>query len=251
MKKKSRGNDRIKNFYDRIDPNKYTILAQFQLLLKEEPTVSDIVDFLAVQNARLMALSTEPLSEDMASQILEFADYFFEYYDDLTYEARMDNWPNDAYILRLAASIMDEITKQKEQKLIESLTEAERHEAETLLDTIMDIRKNKTITCVTGGDFSYKFIIPATMRKDELQECREDFFSLCALMIKAGGSMIVRTEDKHRKREIFGIRVLDFLHIWSPISKEELFDAHTLAPDGNRLSPEEGLVYTEIVRNKI
>lgn len=49
--------------------------------------------------------------------------------------------------------------------------------------------------------------------------------------------------------EVFGIRVLPF-GVWSPISKEEMQTASLTTPNGIELDPEEGVIYTEIQRER-
>ena len=67
-------------------------------------------------------------------------------------------------------------------------------------------------------------------------------------MIANLGAMTVRLIKK-QGTEIFGIRTLP-IGVWSPISKEEMRKAHTTAPNGIELEPEDGVIYTEIMREK-
>lgn len=243
-------NNKVNVFFDKINGKKLTILQQFEMFLKEKPTVNDIIDFLSIQNALLIGeTSFGKMTEKRILEIYEFFVYFMENFDELTLEARMRNWPDDAYILRLGEEINEQILEQEEKEFLDSLTDKQRHEAQTLADTIMDIRKDRILTCRIMDD-AWEFFIPRTLRKNELEVCKQELFLMCADIICNYGSVIVRTMDKNTN-EIFGIRVIHPIQVWSPISKEEMLDAHTLAPNGIRLAPEEGLIYTEIMREKI
>ena len=244
-------NNKVNVFFDKINGKKLTILQQFEMFLEEKPTVDDVIGFLSVQNALLIGeTSFGELTEERILEIYEFFVYFMENFDELTVEARMRNWPDDAYILRLG----EEIFKQKEKEFLDNLTDKQRHEVQTLADTIMNIRKDRilifSILDETWKEHAWNFFIPKTLKKNELKECKQELFILCANVICNYGSIVIRTMDKD-VNEIFGIRVIHPIQVWSPISKEEMLDAHTLAPNGVRLAPEEGLVYTEIMREKI
>lgn len=251
-KKKINHDNKVNRFFQKINANKYTILEQFRLFLDETPSVQDIVGFLAVQNARLIPFlgnHGEKLTPEMADEVYEFYDYFMDNYDDLTIEARLSNWENDALILRVGADLEEFFMEQEEQAFLDSLTDKQKQEAKTLADTIMAIRKDKLVTFNTMEE-SWQMYIPAVLSKTELNDCKYELYGCCAEVICEFGAITVRTADRNGRRSIFGIRVLAPYQVWSPISKEDMLDAHTLAPDGTRLAPEEGLTYTEIMRER-
>lgn len=244
--------NKVNAFYNKIDTKKYSILEQFQLFLKETPTARDIVGFLSVQNARLlthMVGGVENLPEEKAKEVYEFFLYFMKNFNEITYEARFENWSDDALILRVGMIIDDEIAKMEEEQFLNSLTDKQKLEAQTLADTIMAIRKNRHISCITPEDM-WSINIPKTIRRNELESYKRDLYIACAEIVEAFGAMTVRLSEPEKNDEIFGIRVIYPFQVWSPISKEEMLDAHTLAPDGIRIAPEEGVVYTEIMRER-
>lgn len=208
--------------------------------------MSDIISFLAVKNASLLCYQGD-IPVQVQDEILEFYDYFMENFDEITYQARMENWGMEPYIFRLAESIIAERELQEQARYVASLTEFERHEAETLCDTIFEIRKERRLT-VSSEISSFWYDIPKTMPRDYLEEARGIILFACARAIKERGAVVVRTLDKN-KAKVFGVRVLPN-GMWSPISKEEMFEAATHTPTGIQLEPEEGVEYTEIMREK-
>lgn len=244
--------NKVNAFYNKLGAKKCSILEQFQMFLKETPAARDIVGFLSVQNARLlshMVGGVENLPEEVVKEVYEFFLYFMDNFDDLTYEARLENWLDDALILRVGMLIDEQLAEMEDEQFLNSLTDKQKAEAQTLADTIIEIRKNRHISFAAGSDM-WVFDIPKTIRKDELNSYKKELYIMCAEIVDAFGAMTVRTSEPGKNDEIFGIRVLYPFQVWSPISKKEMLDAHTLAPDGTRIAPEEGTVYTEIMREK-
>jgi hypothetical protein len=230
-----------------------TILEQFQDYVKDHKKVSDIIGFLSIQNARLLRFGNDVdnIPADLGTEIVEFVAYFLENYDDVTREARYENWGDqDARIIRAANAIYENNWMKERMEIWNSLPDIQKHEAETLRDTIMDIRADRIISAVDGDGDSWQFEIPHTIYREYLQSYKDTLLLyLAKSFLYPGGGIMVRL-IKRSSTELFGIQVLP-IGIWRPLPKEETIDAHTLTLDGERIPPEKGLIYTEIVRERI
>ena len=86
-------------------------------------------------------------------------------------------------------------------------------------------------------DYGVKIFIQMVAKTSECRINTESFSH-------ASGSV-----PKKDHAEVFGIRVLPF-GVCSPISKEEMQTASLTTPNRIELEPEEGVVYTEIQRER-
>ena len=226
-----------------------TILEQFQEYFLKHRKVSDIIGFLAVQNARLLGMlgmGDGKLSREMEDQVLEFVEFFDENFAEITEEARMENWGSvEPLILRLADSIADQRWMEEQEELLRSMTPALLHEAETLRDTIIGIRKNKMVAIACEEEL-FEVEIPRTLPRKELEEFKKLFLYDMALVIREKGAVTVRCEEKEGF-SIFGIRTTP-VGMWVPVPAEEMKKAHTITTTGIELEPEEDTVYTSIQR---
>lgn len=245
MAKKNRNNSLKRKEVQLCDG---TILEQFEDYISKHKKVSDIITFLSVKNAELIGLSgMGKIGVSLKDELYEFYDYFFENFDELTAEARIREWGQEPFIFRLTEEIMHQEEEQLKKAFLDSLSDHVKKEAKTLSDTLFAIRENRILTIVNAEEY-YSFEIPKVIYREELGEYREDLFFLCCTMIANLGAMTVRLIKK-QGTEIFGIRTLP-IGVWSPISKEEMRKAHTTAPNGIELEPEDGVIYTEIMREK-
>ena len=225
-----------------------TILEQFQNFISEHRKVSDIITFISIQNARFIGLSgTDKISEEKKMELHEFYDYFMENFDDLTFEARMENWGQEPYIFRLVESLMEEEERQLLENYVATLPICIKKEARTLCDTLFSIREHRVISYVTKEDRG-TFEIPKTIYHSELKEARDTLYLICCYIVEELGVLTVRLR-KEDHDEIFGIRILP-IGIWSPIGKEEMQKAHCTGPNGIVLEPEADVVYTDIMRER-
>lgn len=225
-----------------------TILEQFQRYIKNHRKVSDIITFLSVKNAELIGLTAGgELSEKLKSELYEFYDYYFDNYDDLTFTARIENWGQEPFIFRLTEELMDEDEAVLEEEYMNTLPEAVKREAKTLCETLFAIREDRTISFTTGEERGI-FRIPKTLYRSDLDSCRHELMLVCCYVVDLHGTMVVRLTKKDHS-EIFGIRVLP-IGVWSPVSKEEMRECQCTGPDGIEVEPEEGVTYTEIMRER-
>lgn len=237
---------------EKIDiPEKDTLLEKFSKYLKTHKKKSDVIKFLSVMNAKYIGMQNR-FSEKDKQEIIDFAAYFEEFFYDILYEDMMENWGQDPYILRLANQLAYEEHLAERKEIIKNASEKVKKEAKTLADTLFAIRECRCFTTsyfsTEEGTVSGKMELPKTIRKDELNDAKEELYYVCILIIENKGSIVTRLLKKDHA-EVFGIRVLP-IGVWSPISKEEMQAASLTTPNGIELEPEEGVVYTEIQRER-
>lgn len=230
-------------------PEKGTILEKFHKYLKTHKKKSDIIDFLSIMNARLLGQKSIP--GPLAAEIVEFAEYFDENFYDLMFDDMMDQWGQDPLILRLAGSIMHEQYCIERKDFIESASDFIKKEAQTLADTLFSIREERELAFVYDLDdetIAGTYFLPKRIPKNELQDAKEELLYICTVIVGYAGAITVRLTKKEHM-EVFGVRVFPN-HIWSPVGKEEMRKASLITPDGIELEPEEGVIYTEIQRQR-
>ena len=225
-----------------------SILEQFQEFFAKHKKVSDILDFLGVQNARLLAKQASGgLTEEEENEVVEFADYFLDEFDEITYGARMDRWGREPYILRLADEIAYGQWEIIQSAAFSEMTEVHKKEAETLRDTLMAIRQDKVVEFITESD-SGSMDIPRSIRKEELEFVRQIVLYRCAEVIRERGLVAVEVVFRDHS-EVFGIQVSP-IGIWMPMTKEETRAHDCTTPSGIELEPEDDVIYTEIQRER-
>lgn len=238
--------------FEKIDiPEKGTLLEKFTKYLESHKKKSDVIKFLSVINAKYIGMRNQ-FSEKDKEEIIEFAAYFETYFYDLMYEDMMENWGQDPYILRLAEQMVLEGHLAERKEVIKNASEAVKKEAKTLADTLFNIREYRCFTTSyfspEEGAVSGQMELPKTIYKEELNDAKEELYYVCIQVVENRGSIVTRLVKKDHA-EVFGIRVLPF-GVWSPISKEEMQTASLTTPNGIELEPEEGVVYTEIQRER-
>lgn len=83
------------------------ILEEFKDYVKMYNQPNDIVNFIAVTNARLLCECSNGLSDDKQKEIVEFVSYFMQhYYSDKVMKAIEQNWPDGPLVFRMAAVII-------------------------------------------------------------------------------------------------------------------------------------------------
>lgn len=238
--------------FEKIDiPEKGTLLEKFTKYLESHKKKSDVIKFLSVMNAKYIGMRNQ-FSEKDKEEIIEFAAYFETYFYDIMYEDMMENWGQDPYILRLAEQMVLEEHLVERKAVIKNASEAVKKEAKTLADTLFNIREYRCFTTSyfspEQGTVSGQMELPKTIYKEELSDAKEELYYVCIQVVENRGSIVTRLIKKDHA-EVFGIRVLPF-GVWSPISKEEMQTVSLTTPNGIELEPEEGVVYTEIQRER-
>lgn len=237
---RKRTNEKIRHY----DFKGKTLIEKFCSVVKEgETTVSDIIGILSVFNAQYLSKAQSGFSAAEKEDVMDFYDFYMENFYDLTIDQMEDNWGDLPYILRLGGMFIDEENRDFLNSLIENITEKEKQEAKALAETLTQIRKDKLIS-VSTPSIQTQYTMYKTIPKDFFRKAKEELYRLCCVMIHERGAMTIRAfNDKTQMQEIFGIQTIP-IGIWRPISKEEMINAHTLAPNGMRLAPEPGVEYT-------
>ena len=237
---------------EKVDiPEKGTLLEQFTKYLKKHKKKSDVIKFLSVINAKCIGMQNR-FSEKDKEEIIEFAAYFEAYFYEIVYDEMMANWGQVPYILRLAEQMVYEEHLAERKEVIKNASEAVKKEAKTLADTLFNIREYRCFTTSyfspEDGAISGQMELPKTIYKEKLSDTKEELYYACIQVVENKGSIVTRLIKKDHV-EVFGIRVLPF-GVWSPISKEEMQTASLTTPNGIELDPEEGVIYTEIQRER-
>lgn len=238
----------MKNKSNEITLKGNTIIEEFENYMKDHHKVSDIINFLSIKNAQLMIMTNKGLTEKQEDDILDFTVYFAENYEEITRDARYNNWGDEPFIFRLAENIINNREMAELESCLNDCNDFERHEIETLTETLFAIRKHRILT-INAGDMVYQLEIPKTVYYKDLKQMKHELLLYCVQVIKNHGTIVVRLVDTKDHIQIFGIRTIG--NIWSPISKEEMLDAQTLLPNGTRLEPEDNIEYTEIIRERM
>ena len=222
-----------------------TITEQFQYWLGEHKKVSQIITFLSIQNAKILAMSKgdiHNLSDEMKMQIIEFAQWFDEDFDEITWEARMYEWgEDDALILRVADMILEEQFINTVDETLKSLTDSQRKEVETLTEALYKIRKDRILTFSFSDMSANQIQIPKTVPKNELKLMKYEIMDSVIKMIVAGGQVIVR-EIHADKIYIYSYQT-NPIGMWVPIEAEQLKEAYLVTPSGIELEPEDDVEY--------
>ena len=230
-------------------PDKGTILEQFETFIEKHKKKSDIIYFLSIMNARSLLWGNN-IPENMVQEIIEFTAYFEENFYAFVYEEVMENWGDDPRILQIGDYLIEQEYKKFADERIKNADTKIKKEAQTLADTLYQIREYRIISYVfvsNDGDMEqYGLEIPKTVYKMELEDMRKDLLIACLDVIEGNGAMTVRLR-KTDHDEIFGIRVLPN-RMWIPVDKDSMKKAHLTGPDGIEFEPEDNVVYTEIQR---
>ena len=224
-----------------------TICDQFNNYLADHRKISDIITFLGIQNAALLQKNTDELSEAEKSDIVSFYVGFMEELGDLTYEARMENWGQEPLVFRVAEKIVNDVYLENMQKYYDSLPEFEKREAETLMETLVAIRKDRHIYLDYVED-ALVVDIPRTLPRDELESLRRELRCICGCVVHERGVVITHLFHKNGE-DVFGIMIMPN-GMWRPLSAEEMKEAYCTTASGFELEPEEGQRFTEIQRER-
>ena len=133
-------------------PTKGTILQQFQKYLEKHKKVSDIIDFLSIQNARMICQAEKGVSEQLKDELIEFYQYFMTNFDELTYSARIENWGMEPLVLRMADHFLYERHQQLREQYLAELPISVAMEAKFLCDTLFRIRKYRVFSFFADDD---------------------------------------------------------------------------------------------------
>lgn len=244
MSKKRKKDDlEIKNMNYQGD----TILERFKNFLEdynENPSPSDIVGFISCENARFLCYrynNLDNIPETIQEDIYEFYNYFLDYYDAYTYNARMENWGDEPLIIRVGQEIDDMKENEDRDKYIQSCPKVLRENAKDLADRLMNIRKDKYMTVIYSEEEKIPYKIPKIVPKQNLLDVKNDVLAIAIQMISEGGAMVVTYAKNSYEAETFAIGSNGIN--WISVPKEEL----EAARDENfENSFDSSIIYTDI-----
>lgn len=223
MSKKRKKDDlEIKNMNYQGD----TILERFKNFLEdynENPSPSDIVGFISCENARFLCYrynNLENIPESIQEDIYEFYNYFLDYYDAYTYNARMENWGDEPLIIRVGQEIDDMKENEDRDKYIQSCPKILRENAKDLADRLMNIRKDKYMTVIYSEEEKIPYKIPKIVPKQNLLDVKNGVLAIAIQMISEGGAMVVSYAKNSYEAETFAIGSNGIN--WISVPKEEL-----------------------------
>lgn len=220
-----------------------TILNNFKNLPNKD--VDSIISFLSICNAKLLTkLGANNMTEKLKEEIIEFFDYFINNYEKQTRKSRLQNWPNDALILRVGYEYRLEKELLKMEEEIKNFPYQVQDEAEELRDIIFKIRKDKIITIIFSDGVSEVLQLPGIIQKEYLENFKLQTLYYFCLMIGMSGSAVVRIVEDKKQFSIFGILCLN--NRWEPISKELMERSHNHNQNGNPIEPEQGIIFIQI-----
>lgn len=223
-----------------------SILQQFiEFMNTEQRSVNDIIAFLHVQNAVALTYADKEVPQEKRDEIATFYTYFMDNFGNITLDARMYEWGCEPLILRMGNQFCMELYKKERDDYLRSLPVTVRKEAGSLCDRLFSIRAERFFTLGVSDDYCVTFELEAVIPRASLDDARNELLIMCVDLIENSSSLVVRCRYRDRT-EIFGVEGDNGR--WIPIPKKKMLDAHTLAPNGMRLKPEPGVVYTEIAK---
>ena len=223
MSKRCRKNDiDVKN----MNYEGETILDRFKNFLEDytdNPSPSDIVGFISCENARFLCYrynNLDNIPETIQEDIYEFYNYFLDYYDAYTYNARMENWADEPLIIRVGQEIDDMKENEDRDKYIQKCPKILLENAKDLVDRLMNIRKDKYMTVIYSEEEKIPYKIPKIIPKENLLNVKDDVLAICIQMIAEGGAMVVSYAKNSYESETFAIGSNGVN--WVSVPKEEL-----------------------------
>ena len=189
----------------------------------ENPSPSDIVGFISCENARFLCYrynNLENIPENIQEDIYEFYNYFLDYYDAYTYNARMENWGDEPLIIRVGQEIDDMKENEDRDKYIQNCPKVLRENAKDLADRLMNIRKDKYMTVIYSEEEKIPYKIPKIIPKQNLLDVKNDVLAIAIQMISEGGAMVVSYAKNSYEAETFAVGSNGIN--WISVPKEEL-----------------------------
>lgn len=224
-----------------------TIKEKYQLLLSKNYNLEDVANFISGQNAELIAkfASNQELPEELYEEVFDFCDLFFSTISEKEYNMIIEMWGREPFIFQFANASRENY----EKNYVAQLNSKVKREAESLSNTLWRIRKKRIMSFIStsedGKNSEMTIVLENTIPRNLTNFNKTHLTFACAKMIiSESGGLVVRTIDRKKQIEIFGIRSRNGK--WKPISKDEMIYCHTLQPDGSRTAPEKGVIYTEL-----
>lgn len=206
-----------------------TIYDSFQKYVENHNKKEDIIIFLSLQNARLLKEiglhGNDNIPESYKKEIVDFYEYFIIHYYDRMKNEMMKMWNDGPLILRAGHYYMEEENIKNQKKLLASIPEEDQRmkDAKALSDRIMNIRKNKKLTASFITDPKAEVItIPATIKREALDEYKEFVLYLCLRIILDAGVMICRIFENNGIEKVFAIQADNENNTWKPVEVEML-----------------------------
>ena len=225
--------------------SKKTMKEKYEAIVSKNYKPEDVVQFIAQQNAYLLSVCGNGIvTSDVKKEVVDFVQYFNETCTDEIMKALWNNYGRMPFIFAIANQFMWEEMICSERKYLSALSNHSKKVAKSLFKRLWNIRKDRILHFSCDNEFM-KIEINHSVPADMINDMRTHLLCWCAKMINStAGGLCVRTIDKDRKIEVFGIRA--FGGKWEPLTSEEIYYAHTYTPDGTRIEAEKGVVYTDI-----
>lgn len=225
-------------------PLKARLIKAFGETPTAKSDVDDVVKFLSVENARLLAkMGVGGLAAADEEELIDFFLFFEEKFMDWSAEACAGNWGEPPLVIRVGYSLWLQRERQKQMEYMKTLPIKLRNSAAKLTDALFSIRKDRLFSFMFP-EGPGQYFIPKMVPFDELADTRDELLFLCALMLEGGGGVIVRCQQKNKPDVVFGVSATN-RYSWKDVPKNELCEAHKVSPDGIPW-PEENIIYTEL-----
>lgn len=225
-------------------------LDKFQLYMQKNNSIDDLIAFLQMLDDRyagmLNRVNNDPsqLTEDERRDIINFAEFFVEEYDEVTLEARYLMWGDaDTLTLRLATALYDIEIQQAFDELYEELTDNQKHELDTLADMLLAIRNDRIIT-FDWEEERERIELPAYVPREDFEYTKQMMRQYALYVILNEGTVIVReyADVTHTTGSIYGFKINPFC-VWEPIEAYNLRKMLLTTPSGKVLQPKHGVTY--------
>lgn len=242
-----------------ISFNGNTFIEKFDNYVGKSNDTHKMVEALSIINAQCIGIYgmadgiIKNIPSNKRNDIVQFAEYFLANYDELTEEARYENWgPEDAFTLRLAGEIDAWQTQTELVKIYTEMSDGQQKEVDTLTDHIFNVRKDREIYMIWDNGLAHIDLSRAIPRY-ELNDAKEMLKAYITAVINGYGNIVVREYKRgfdHEGCYMYGFAVNPF-GVWEPISKEDMKVIHTYNPDGENMPLEKGVTYTIRPKNVI
>jgi len=168
-----------------------TILEEFKELLKTK----SIIESLEILGNKIEGTDLSLQDEE---EIVEFGDYFVDFYEDKTYNERIKYFgESDAFILCLYDEIIERIDNESDfledcEAALLNVSMDERKELEKTFENLMHYPGTKNIFCQFNSGYNFSCEIDEELDNDQVFELK----SIIAKALKSRAVFLIELIDK-------------------------------------------------------
>lgn len=203
-------------------PTHDDLIVPFEKLISTNYSDNALLKFLRAQSIRLRGFSEDEIAS-CAEVIADFFDKFISTFDtELVQKDYVQKWGSEAEILVVGDRFSEERFRRAQKKFYESLPKFAKDEAQSLVDTLCAIQKERELTFCFNGDDTINFDLPAKIPENIQGEAKWQLLVLCATLIVEGGILSARCFEKGSGVSEYFAICLDESHKWFSAPVDQL-----------------------------